>query len=348
MMLRGSHFAPKLARTLAQVYIVDGHRHLRHEASSITMNHDYEQEIIRKLIRLGQSNDAIRAVLLTSSLCNPNAPADILSDFDVELFFDDPTPFVESDEWIETLGLGPIMALWHWPNEWDEEPGSGRTWTRMVYYRDGTKMDISLAFLADLRELSSADALPDGYDIGYRVLVDKDGVTTSLKPPTYQAFILKPPTQAQFTSRIETFWMDSTYVARYLWRDDIVGAKWRLNCLTDGTLREMLEWSVAMDRDWMWKPGWHGRGLSKALKPDACAELIESYAAGSIADLWESLFRTTALYRKTAIKVAERLGYQYPHDLDKRVTIYQQTVKSLNRQTGTREELARLLRESYI
>jgi aminoglycoside 6-adenylyltransferase len=281
--------------------------------------------------------------VLTSSLTNPNAPSDILSDFDVELFFEDPAPFVESDDWIETIGMGPVMALWHWPNEWDEEKGSGRRWMRMVYFGDGTKMDISLCFLDILREFSRPGALPDGYDIGYRVLVDKDGVTGTLTPPTYRAFILKPPTSEHYASRVETFWMESTYVAKFLWREDIVAAKWMLNGLIDRNLRQMLEWCVAAGRNWTWKPGAIGRGLDKALDPDTRREMIECYAGGEIDDLWQSLSHTTALYGKAAVSVADCLGYSYPHDLDERVTSLHRTVKSLDRKTGTREELARML-----
>lgn len=310
------------------------------------MNTEYENSIIQKLISFGESNDIIRAMVLTSSLCNPNAPADILSDFDIEFFFEDPAAFVENDEWIATLGFGTLMAIWHWPNQWDQEPGDGRHWTRMVFFLDGTKMDICLGYLDDLRKISNADTLPSGYDIGYRVLLDKDGVTGSIKEPTYKAFILSPPAQAQFASRTGTFWTESTYVAKYLWRDDIVAAKWRLHELADRGLREVLEWSIAMEHDWTWKPGCLGRGLTKALDPIACQELIETYAAGDIDDLWESLFKTTALYRKTAIKVGERLGLAYPYDLDRRVSIYHQAIRNLDKK-ASREELAELLARSY-
>ncbi len=252
-------------------------------------------------------------------------------------------PFVGSDEWIETIGMGPVMALWHWPNEWDEETSDGRHWTRMVYFRDGTKMDICLAFLDDLRKTSRADALPNGYDVGYRVLADKDGVTGALKPPTYTAYILKPPSPEQFASRVETFWMESTYVAKYLWRDDIVAAKWRLNGLLDRNLREMLEWYVAAGRDWTWKPGNIGRGLDKALDPGTRTELLACYAGADMEDLWQSLASAAALYHRTVTHVAECLGYRYPRDLDSRVTAFHQALRSLDRETGTREELARLL-----
>ena len=66
-----------------------------------------------------------------------------------------------------------------------------------------------------------------------------------------------------------------------------------------------------------------------------------------IEDLWKSLLHTTALCRKVAIRVADALGYKYPHELDKRVSIYHQTIKNLDRQTTSRDELARALKEGY-
>jgi aminoglycoside 6-adenylyltransferase len=36
-----------------------------------------------------------------------------------------------------------------------------------------------------------------------------------------------------------------------------------------------------------------------------------------------------ALFRRVAVEVAEHLGYEYPHNLDQRVTAYVQNVKRL-------------------
>jgi aminoglycoside 6-adenylyltransferase len=222
----------------------------------------------------------------------------------------------------------------------------------MVYFQDGTKMDICLGYLEDLREIAKGDSLPKGYDVGYEVLLDKDGVTQGVKPPTFTAFILKPPSEPQYQSRVESFWMDSTYVAKYLWRDDIVAVKFRLGSPDNkfgglaGYVREMLEWSVGADSGWTWKPKSCGRHLDKALDPETRREMIATYAGGDMDDLWESLFRTAALYRKAALKVGEHLGYTYPHDLDRRVLAFHQTLRNLDK-SATREELADLLSVSY-
>ena len=47
-----------------------------------------------------------------------------------------------------------------------------------------------------------------------------------------------------------------------------------------------------------------------------------------IADNWIALFDTIALFRRVATEVADRFGYQYPRDLDDRVTAYLRAVQA--------------------
>ncbi len=181
----------------------------------------------------------------------------------------------------------------------------------------------------EVGKLCSMDALPNYYDIGYMVLLDKDGVTVALSSPTFKAFVPKPPTEKEFTSLVNEFWWDSAYVARYLWRDDLMAVKFMPdNGLKQNELRKMLEWSISIEQGWNWKPGHYGRGIGKMLDAETYTELVGAYAGGALDDLWESLFRTAALFRNVAIKVADALGYEYPYELDKRVSIYHHTVRN--------------------
>lgn len=302
----------------------------------------HEDPIIRKLILLGENNDSVRAMILTSSRCDSNAPVDVFSDYDVEIFTDSPSAFGASDEWFEALG--PVLTLLRLDGQ-DE----GERWhTRLVLYDDGTRVDYQIAHLDELKKICQMASLPDSYDIGYKVLIDKDGVAASLKKPTYRAYIPAPPSESEYAFLVNGFWWNSTYVSKYLWRDDLMAAKFMLDhgLIQDHVLK-MLEWSIEVKRGWAWRPGQYGRGLKKALDPDTYKELVTTYARGDIEELWESLFRTAALFRKTAMEVAESLGFNYAHDLDRRVTIYHRTVRTLNRRTTSRDDLARLLRESY-
>jgi len=122
-------------------------------------------------------------------------------------------------------------------------------------------------------------------------------------------------------------------VAKYLWRDDLIAAKHMLDhSMKQEHLRPMLEWRLEIDHHWSVKPGLYGQWLKKWLSPDLWAELESTYTGAGLEANWEAMFRTIALFRKVAMEVGDRLGYAYPHNLDRRTVAYLQKVKNLDRQ----------------
>ena len=87
-------------------------------------------------------------------------------------------------------------------------------------------------------------------------------------------------------------------------------------------LLRMLEWRIELDHDWSWKPGVLGRGLKRALPPDLWSAFERTYAGPGIAENWDALFATTALFRRVAREVGQALGYAYPEELDRGVSAY--------------------------
>ena len=67
-----------------------------------------EDSMLQKIIALGERDDSIRAMIMTSTRCDPNAPLDVFSDYDIEIFTEDPDQFGKSDEWFESLG--PVLV----------------------------------------------------------------------------------------------------------------------------------------------------------------------------------------------------------------------------------------------
>jgi aminoglycoside 6-adenylyltransferase len=53
------------------------------------------EEVISRLVRWADGKDSIRAVLLTSTRAKPDAPVDVLSDYDVVLVVQDIRPFFQ-------------------------------------------------------------------------------------------------------------------------------------------------------------------------------------------------------------------------------------------------------------
>lgn len=286
-----------------------------------------EKEVIESLIQWAEHQPLVRAMLLTSSRAVPQAPIDVFSDYDVILAVHEVHPFHEDRTWLEAFGS--VLMLYRDPLESDYGyPKSGY----VTQYEDGLKIDFTLWSVEILQRVVADPRLPDEFDAGYRVLLDKDHLTDGLKPPTYTAYIPTPPTEAEYQDMVEVFLLEATYVAKLLWRDDLLAAKQVLDhFMKQEHLRPMLEWRIEIDRQWSVKVGPHGRGIKKWLSPDLWAELESTYTGAGLEANWEAMLRTIALFHRVAIEVGDRLGYAYPHDLDRRAIAYLEKVRILDR-----------------
>jgi aminoglycoside 6-adenylyltransferase len=283
-----------------------------------------EDPIIQRLIHWAGQNPAVRAVLLTSSLVNPQAPVDLLSDYDVILAVDDVRPFYDSRAWLSDFG--PLLVLYRDPLS--QFHGLER-FAYITQYEAGLKIDFTVWTAGILPRIAAEPALPDVLDVGYELLLDKDNLAAGLQPPAYQAHIPRPPDEAQYLEEVELFFHETTYVAKYLWRDDLVAAKHIFDGIKVGNLRRMLDWLIEIDHDWSLKPGAYGRYLKRYLRPAVWAQLEETYVGPGLEENWRALFKTVDLFRQVAQEVGEHLGYAYPADLHRRARAYLQWVKDL-------------------
>jgi aminoglycoside 6-adenylyltransferase len=292
---------------------------------------DLEQEVIGRFVQWAERRESVRAMIMTSSRTTTKAPIDVLSDYDVILVVDDIRPYFDDRAWLGDFG--PVLVVYRDPILL--ERGLERT-AYVTQYENGFKIDFSLWPVELLRQIVADPQLPDEFDAGYRILLDKDHLTDGLKPPTYRAYIPTPPTESQYQDLVEGFFQESTYVAKFLWRDDVIAAKFILDqMMKQEHLRPMLEWRSEIDHGWSVKPGPYGRRLKRWLRPDLWIELERTYTGTDLEANWDAMFGTIDLFRKVALEVGERLGFDYLHDLDRRVVAYLQKVKDLDRDAKT-------------
>ena len=283
--------------------------------------------VIQRLVRWGQEREAVRAMLLTSSRANPSAPVDALSDYDVLLVVEDIHPFFEDRAWLQDFGQ--VLVVY-----WDPiHPAPGYDIEQVgnvILYQDGLGIDFILWPVELLRQIAQAPALPADLDTGYAVLLDKDHLASRLRAPTYSAYIPAPPTNEIYQKVVEDFFSDVPYVAKCLWRDELLPAKWCLDFDMKHTfLRQMLDWRTELDHGWSVPTGVLGRGLKKRLPPEIWSGLESTYVGAGIEENWDALFRTLALFRQVAVEVVDHLGYAYPHDMDRGVVAYAHQVRRL-------------------
>lgn len=284
--------------------------------------------VIERLVRWAETQDELRAMLLTSSRTGDQQRVDPLSDYDVVLVLIDPAGWAARDDWQSALGA-PLVRF----GDQDDELGAP-TYARLVIYQDGTKIDYTLWPLALLWKVAEEPTLPEALDVGYRVLVDKDGVAARLAPATYRAHIPPRPAETEYRAVVEEFWWESSYVAKNLWRDELMFARYSLDhVMKTDLLRRMLEWRIEIDHDWSLRPGLLGRGLKKHLPAQTWAAFERTYAGAAIEDNWRALFETLDLFRRTAVEVGAALGYAYPHDLDRRMVAYLKGIQAMQRPT---------------
>ncbi len=301
-------------------------------AGSVKMrNSKQEKQMIDKLINWGERQSAVRAMLLTSSRVNPNAPIDVLSDYDVILVVKDIRPFFGDRAWLEDFGK--VLVVYRDPIK---RVHGGKKFAYITQYEDGCKIDFTLWSLQVMRGVAGKPKLVDELDHGYAVLLDKDNLAGRLKPPTFKAFVPKPPGKAAYRNEVQLFFHEATYVAKHLWRDDLVAAKYNLDHMMKFKhLRTMLEWQVELEHDWSWKPGDYGRGLKRYLSPEIWSEMEKTYVGADIKDNWWALFATIELYRQVATQVGNRLGHEYPVELHERMIRYLRRVRDLAQNAET-------------
>jgi len=283
-----------------------------------------EKDVVDRLVRWGTAHPLIRAMILTSSRTRPNGPVDLLSDYDLILVVSEVESFAFDDAWV--FDYGKPMVRW---GDQGELHGLA-TYFRGVVYQDFVKIDYSIWPVEMLERVAGSARLPDQLDVGYRVLLDKDRRTAGWMRPSYQAHIPTRPTDAEYLALVEEFWWSTTYVARSLWRDDLVFARWSLDQdLKLETMRRMLEWRIEIDHDWAVKPGVYGRGFKQLLPANIWSEFAGTYVSLDVEETWTALGRVIALFRQVALDVGNALGYSYPQQVDDQVSAYLETIRKM-------------------
>ncbi len=276
-----------------------------------------EPEVLNQLIRWAEARSNVRTVILTSSRADPHRQPDLLSDYDVEFYVRDMTPFAAADDWVREFG--EIMV------RWPRTPGPtfSEDWiTQLVLYEDGTRIDFQVTAL-----LPGASA---HLDLGYRILVDKDGAAAALPTPTHRQYAVQLPTPEDFAARLNAFWWDIVYVAKALRRNELNYAKYML----DGTIRfekfqPLIEWTIALTHGDAVNTGVYGRWFRRYLAPETWAAYARTFAGAGIEENWRALFASLEFARRLGRPLADALGVAYPEETDRKVTAYIRWVRGL-------------------
>jgi aminoglycoside 6-adenylyltransferase len=280
--------------------------------------------------RWAKQQAMVRAVLLTSTRARPDAQPDPFSDYDIILAVTDIHPYFTDRTWLGRFGV--VLVVYRDPIR--EACGYEQFAYITQYEHDLLKIDFTVMEVDLLRVLPDDCDLRDELDMGYQVLLDKEGVTGGLPAPTYQAYRPKPPTEAIYHEHIEVFFHEATYVAKNIWRDELLPAKYSFDqVMKQHFLREMLLWRAGIDHHWSITEGVLGKGLKQYVPAVRWRQLEETYVGADVEAQWQALFGLMALYREVAVEVGTALGFQYPHEMDRHMDMYLRNIRAMPSKT---------------
>jgi aminoglycoside 6-adenylyltransferase len=270
---------------------------------------------LSRLADWAEKQPTVRAALLNSSRACPSARVDQFSDYDVIFFVDDVRLFFQDEGWLAEFGQ--VLAIYRNPIGLED---GFESFGFITHFEDGPKIDFTFTQADYLGWAAAQPSLPPDLDLGYLILLDKDGMASGLRPPTYQAYILQPPNEATYQSIIQEFFNDALYVGKHLRRDDLIPAKYNLDYICKyQLLRRMLEWHAASQQNWSVRMGTYGKGLQQQVDTRLWAAFEKTYVGPEAAENWQALFETLELFQESAAAVGQALGYTYPHDQHGRI-----------------------------
>ena len=177
---------------------------------------------------------------MNGSRANPNAPKDILQDFDIVYAVTDIGPFRKNPGWIARFGK-PLMVLEpdsQMPDAASARPDEKYTW--LMLFEDGNRIDLTLRRV----DTAAGHAAASRQTV---VLLDKDHILPDLPPASDADYHVARPDPDTFCQCCESFWWDATYVAKGLWRREILYAMDHLNQIVRPSLIDMLTWTAGLE-----------------------------------------------------------------------------------------------------
>jgi aminoglycoside 6-adenylyltransferase len=280
-----------------------------------------EQEMLELIVNTAKQDDRIRAVIMNGSHANPKALRDIFQDFDIVYLVSDVPYFKHNYDWIRLFGEIMIMQI---PEDMqDPTPGNDGGFSYLMQFTDGNRIDLRIYPLAKLNEC--------GKDSLSILLLDKDGVIEPFAPASDSDYLPCPPTAKAFADCCNEFWWVCPYVAKGLWREEIIYAKYMLDRVVREQLMKMLTWYVGVKTQFSCNPGKVGKHLKQYLEPELWAMFEKTYSDARFEKTWEAMYMMCDVFRFGGNKVAEHFGFDYPRSDDEKVSAHLRHVQLLPR-----------------
>ena len=263
-----------------------------------------EKEMFDLIINFAKSNDQIKAVLLNGSRANINVKKDMFMDYDVVYVVESTKPFIEHKNWISYFGQILIMQEPDNSDLFNVEIPNEDKFTYLMQFTDGNRIDLTFATVEFAQKICKEDSQT-------KILLDKANIFSKLPLPSDKSYFIKKPTENEFLACCNEFWWISTYVAKGLWRKNLIYSLEVYNQNLHPELMKILRFSVGLENNFEVTSGKYDKYFKDLLPSETYNKLLKTYPFADEQSIWNSLKISCELFDEEAKLISGRLNYRY-------------------------------------
>lgn len=245
----------------------------------------------------------VKAVAMSGSRINQNAPKDEFQDYDVVYVVDDLDNLTSDLSWLEQFGKCLI----------EQHVLLDQRHLYLMLFEDGNRIDLTLCPKEHIKEWVDSEA-------EFIVLEDKKGLFESYSPSP-QRFWMSPASETDFKNSCNEFWWVSAYVVKGICRKQVIYATDHLYGICQQELLKVLAWQVASDRGVV-DIGKNCKYLFNYLPTEKEKEFSSLLDFASLDKIIQSLFATMQLFHQEAHSLAQKMGFDYDKEVAEKMIEY--------------------------
>ncbi|HAT8610617.1 aminoglycoside 6-adenylyltransferase [Legionella pneumophila] len=277
-----------------------------------------EKTMLTLIIKIANDDERIKIVIMNGSRASPSAKKDIFQDYDIVYLVTEIESFVHDKNWINQFGELLIMQT---PDEMDGQwPKFKGKYTYLMQFKDWNRIDLTLLHIDQLETMPR--------DSQSLLLLDKDNLIAPFGEPSDEDYLPSPPTEKDFFNCCNEFLWVSTYVAKGLWRKQLIYTKHVSEQIVKEELIKMLMWYAGIQTNFSQPMGTYGKYIENHLELELWQEFLKTYVDADYKNMWASLFKMCEIFNDLAIKISSYFGYSFNQKEFDNVVDYLQDVKN--------------------
>lgn len=245
----------------------------------------------------------VKAVAMSGSRTNQNAPKDEFQDYDVVYVVENLDELITDLSWLDQFGNRLIEQY--------NVLGNRRLY--LMLFEDGNRIDLTLCPKEHIQEWVDSEA-------GFTVLEDPEHLFEPYSQNLERCWT-SPATETNFVKSCNEFWWVSSYVVKGICRNQLIYATDHLYGICQQELLKVLAWQVAADEEKV-DVGKNNKYLFNYLPNTKEKEFSSLVDFSSLDKITQSLFATMELFHREAQFLAQKMGFDYEKEVAEKMIKY--------------------------